>query len=99
MHDQLVDGRSIRPFNVIDDFNREVLGIEIDFSLPAERVIRTLTQVIQWRGRPAVIRCGARRLGTHVAHPAGIQSTGETPTERVYRALQSYRAVRMALVV
>jgi putative transposase len=57
MHDQLVDGRSIRLFNVIDDFNREVLGIEIDVSLPAERVIRALTHVIQWRGKPAVIRC------------------------------------------
>lgn len=57
MHDQLVDGRSVRLFNVIDDFNREVLGIEIDFSLPAERVIRALTQIVQWRGRPAVIRC------------------------------------------
>ncbi len=38
MHDQLADGRSIRLFNVIDDFNREALGIEIDFSLPSERV-------------------------------------------------------------
>jgi putative transposase len=57
MHDQLVDGRSIRLFNVIDDFNRGGLGIEIDFSLPPERVIRTLAQIIQWRGQPAVIRC------------------------------------------
>lgn len=57
MHDQLADGRSIRLLNVIDDFNREVLGIEIDFSLPSARVIRTLTQLIRWRGRPAGIRC------------------------------------------
>ncbi len=57
MHDQLEDGRSIRLFNVIDDFNREALGIEIDFSLPAERVIRALKQIIAWRGKPKVIRC------------------------------------------
>jgi len=42
MHDQQVDGLSIRLFNVINDFNREALGIEIDFSLPSERVIRSL---------------------------------------------------------
>lgn len=46
MHDQIADGRSIRVFNVIDDFNREALGIEVDFSLPSERVIRTLKQII-----------------------------------------------------
>jgi putative transposase len=57
MHDQLDDGRSFRLFNVIDDFNREALGIEIDFSLPSERVIRALSQIIEWRGKPAVIRC------------------------------------------
>ena len=57
MHDQLDDGRSVRLFNVIDDFNREALGIEIDFSLPAPRVIRALEQIIAWRGRPQVIRC------------------------------------------
>jgi len=44
MHDQLNDGRSYRLLNVIDDFNREGLGIEVDFSLPAERVIRSLEQ-------------------------------------------------------
>jgi len=42
MHDQLEDGRSFRLLNVIVDFNRETLGIEIDFSLPSERVIRAL---------------------------------------------------------
>ena len=57
MHDQLEDGRGFRLFNVIDDFNREALGIEIDFSLPSERVIRALKQIIAWRGKPRVIRC------------------------------------------
>ncbi len=57
MHDSLEDGRSYRLFNVIDDFNREGLCIEVDFSLPAQRVIRSLEQLIEWRGKPQAIRC------------------------------------------
>ena len=57
MHDSLEDGRPYRLFNVIDDFNREGLGIEVDFSLPAERVIRSLEQIIEWRGKPKALRC------------------------------------------
>ncbi len=48
-HDQLSDGRTFRVPNVIDDYNREALGMEIDFSLPSERVIRALKQIIEWR--------------------------------------------------
>jgi putative transposase len=68
MHDQLSDGRSIRLFNVIDDFNREGLGIEIDFSLPTMRVIRALNQIIEWRGKPKVIRCdnGPEYISQHL---------------------------------
>ncbi len=43
MHDQLDDGRNYRLFNVIDDFNREGLAIEVDLSLPTERVVRALS--------------------------------------------------------
>ena len=57
MHDSLEDGRTYRLFNVIDDFNREGLGIEVDFSLPTERVIRSLEQIIEWRGKPKALRC------------------------------------------
>ncbi len=57
MHDQLSDGRSIRLFNVLDDFNREGLAIEADFSLPSARVIRSLERIIEWRGKPKVLRC------------------------------------------
>ena len=57
MHNHLEDGRTFRLFNVIDDYNREAIGMEADFSLPAERVIRELKQMISWRGKPLVIRC------------------------------------------
>jgi putative transposase len=32
------------------------LGIEVDLSLPAQRVIRALDQIIEWRGKLASIR-------------------------------------------
>jgi putative transposase len=57
MHDSLSDRRSYRLFNVIDDYNREALGMEIDLSLPTERVIRALNQIIEWRGIPKALRC------------------------------------------
>lgn len=56
MSDALQSGRKLRTFNLIDDFNREALAIEIDTSLPAERIIRVLEQVIAWRGKPKRIR-------------------------------------------
>ena len=56
MHDQLECGRTYRLFNVIDDFNREGLAIEADHSLPSQRVIRALERVIEWRGKPKMIR-------------------------------------------
>lgn len=56
MSDALVDGRKFRVLNVIDDFNRESLAIEIDTSLPARRVIRVLERIIARRGKPARIR-------------------------------------------
>ena len=48
MHDQLEDGRTFRLFNVIDYYNREVIGMEADFTLPEERVIRELKQMFSW---------------------------------------------------
>ena len=56
MQDQLADGRKFRTLNVLDDFNREGLGIEVDFSLPAVRVVRSLNRIIEWRGAPKLIR-------------------------------------------
>ncbi len=49
MADHLADGRSMRTLNVLDDFNREGLGVEVDFSLPAERVVRSLNRICKRR--------------------------------------------------
>ncbi len=56
MHDALVCGRRFRTFNVVDDFNRETLSIEIDLNLPAPRVVRVLDRIAANRGYPAMLR-------------------------------------------
>ena len=56
MSDSLSNGRAFRTLNVIDDFNREALWIEADTSLPAERVVRVLEQLLAWRAKPTQIR-------------------------------------------
>lgn len=57
MHDNLIDGRSFRLLNVIDDYKREGLLIEADLSLPAMRVTRALDQLLEYRSAPNTIRC------------------------------------------
>ena len=47
MHDQLQGGRSFRL----------ALGTEADFSLPSERVVRSLDQIIEWHGKQTMLRC------------------------------------------
>jgi putative transposase len=56
MSDALVSTRKFRVLNILDDFNREVLAVEIDFSVPAIRIIRVLNNLIEWRGKPKAIR-------------------------------------------
>jgi len=56
MSDSLSNGRAIRTLNIIDDYNREALWIEVDTSLPAERVVRVLENLLLWRCAPKQIR-------------------------------------------
>ncbi|MFJ5444100.1 IS3 family transposase [Pectobacterium sp. CHL-2024] len=56
MHDALVCGRRFRTFNVVDDFNREVLAIEIDLNIPAQHVVRVLGRIVANRGYPLKMR-------------------------------------------
>jgi putative transposase len=56
MSDGLYNGTRFRTFNVLDDFNREVLAIEIDTSLPSARLVRVFEQLKKERGLPDVLR-------------------------------------------
>lgn len=101
LHDQLSDGRGFRLFNVIDDHNREALGIEVDFSLTPARVIRTLEKIIPWRGKPAAVRCDRSReyqrpdpgLGGSKRHSHGLYPARQAAAERLCRAFQPDRAL------
>ncbi|ERL56208.1 Mobile element protein [Psychrobacter aquaticus CMS 56] len=57
MHDALTDSHTFRLLNVINNYNQEALTIEVDFSLPTQRVIRSLNQFTECRGKPIQIRC------------------------------------------
>jgi putative transposase len=54
--DRLADGRECRPLKVLNDFLREGLGIDVDISLPAERVVRSFNLTIERRSEPLAIR-------------------------------------------
>lgn len=56
MHDSLWNGRTYRLLNILDDYNRQVLAIEVDSSIPAQRVVRVLERLKEVRGLPKMIR-------------------------------------------
>ena len=56
MSDSLYQGRRFRTLNILDEGVREALAIEVDTSLPAQRVVRVLQQLEAWRGLPKAIR-------------------------------------------
>jgi len=55
MVDTLADRRGVRTLNVVDDFTRECLAIEVDRSLPGLRVVRVLERLLATVGLPEVI--------------------------------------------
>jgi putative transposase len=56
MLDALYDGRRFRTLNVLDDANRQALGIEVGTSIPSRRTIRMLEQLIEAYGQPRALR-------------------------------------------
>jgi putative transposase len=55
VHDVTFEGRKLKFFNVVDDFTRENLAIEVDTSICGQRVTQVLDQIIAVRGQPEVI--------------------------------------------
>ncbi len=56
MSDTLYAGNRFRTFNVIDDFNRECLAVEVDTSITGKRLIRVFERLRLERGLPDVLR-------------------------------------------
>ena len=52
MRDTLADGRVFRVLNIVDDYTRECLAIEVDTSLPGARVVRVLERLIALGRQP-----------------------------------------------
>lgn len=56
VHDVLSNGRKFRLLTIVDDFTRECIAIEVDFSLTGERVIRVLTRLAEKRTLPKILK-------------------------------------------
>ncbi len=99
MHDALMCGRRFRIFNVVDDFNRETLGIEIDLNIPAQRVVLLLDKMVANRGYPLKMRMynGPELVSLTLAQWAeehcvmlDFIKPGKQDTEYLYRTFQLY---------
>ncbi len=92
VRDTLADGRPFRGFTVVDDFTRECPAIEVDHSLPGERVARTLDRLSGERGLPKAIVCdnGPEFQGQALdfwAHRHGVALSFIQPGKPVQNAL------------
>lgn len=56
VHDRLSTGRKFRMLTIVDDFSRECIAIETDFSFPSARVIRSFERIGNARALPTTIK-------------------------------------------
>ena len=99
MPDQLWNTKLFRKLNVLDDFNREGLAIDVEFSWPVTRGVRSHYQVIQWLGKLEMIRIdngpeyiSSKLLEWVPKHHITLcyVKTQQAAIKRIYRAIQSY---------
>lgn len=80
MHDTLESGRKFRTLNIIDDFNREALAIEVAYSFPSVKVVSIVKDLIDYRGKPKRIRTDN---GTEFIADAFKQFCNDNEIERI----------------
>jgi putative transposase len=104
MSDQLADGRRFRLLNVVDDFTRECLAVEVDTSLTGQRVTRVLERLGAMRGRPerlvkrqrpGVYRPSGRQLGVPARGAVAVHRARQAGAERLRGKLQRQVPRRM----
>jgi len=55
MNDSTSEGRRFRILNIVDDFTRECVGVEVGSSITGERVVRKLKELGETKGLPEVL--------------------------------------------
>jgi putative transposase len=93
--DRTEDGRTLKMMPVVDEYSRECLSIEVERSITAEKVVKTLTALFARRGEPAFIRSdnGPEFIAKALKHwleVSGVRTLyiepyalrGRTPTRR-----------------
>ena len=55
VRDALSDGQKFRSLNIVDDYNRGCLAMEVDTSIPGVRVVRVLERLRELLGLAEVL--------------------------------------------
>jgi putative transposase len=98
IHDSLFNGRRFRAFAVLDEWSRESLAIEVDFSLTGARVTRVLERLGNKRGLPLVIQADngpelRGRVLDQWAHQHGVKLQFIAPGKPIQNAyIESFNA-------
>ena len=85
LSDALWHGRRFRTFNVVDDFNREGLAIEVDLNPPAPRVVLVPERVAARRGYPRKLRLdnGPELVALTLSDTKSLKSTEQKRNSKV----------------